>query len=47
MMHYDDDFPKTTLINVNDDECMKTNACILLRVICEPNLWLCHKDVFF
>ena len=29
----------------NDDECMKTIACILLRVICERNLGLCHQDV--
>jgi len=43
-IHYDDEFLKTTLVNVNDNECMKVNACMLLRVMCEQCIGLCHKD---
>ena len=35
MMHYDEEFSKTILNNVNDDECMQANACMLPKVICE------------
>ena len=35
MMHYDNEFRKITLIDVNDDERMKVNACMLPRVMCE------------
>ena len=46
MMHYDYDlFSKnTTLIEVNNDECMKTNTYILLSVTYERYIGLCHKD---
>ena len=37
-------YKDTTLINVNDDEYMKVNACILFRVMCEWCIGLCHKD---
>ena len=34
-MYYDNDLSKTTLIDVNGDECMKVNACMLPMVIFE------------
>ena len=37
-------FKYTTLVNVNDDECMKANACMLLKVMCERCIGLCLKD---
>ena len=27
-----------------DDECMNVNACMLLRVMCERFIGLCHTD---
>ena len=47
-MHYDDAlwrwvFEDTTLVNVNDNECMKANTCMLLRVMCKSYIRLCHK----
>ena len=37
-------FKDTTLVNVNDDECIKANACMLLKVMCERCIGLCLKD---
>ena len=45
MMYYDDEFLKThPLVNVNDNESMKANACMLLRVMCEWCIGLCYND---
>ena len=34
ILHYEDDFHKDiTLVNINDNEKKKTNACILLILI--------------
>ena len=33
-----------TLIEENEDECMKTNTYMLLRVIYEWCIGLCHED---
>ena len=35
---------KDNLVNVNDDERMKANACMLLIIMCERCIGLCHKD---
>ena len=37
-------FKDTALVNVNDGECMKANVFMLLRVMCERCISLCHKN---
>ena len=36
-------YKDTTLVNINDDECIKANVCMLLRVMCEWWKELHHK----